>query len=163
MASITIKGLTKSFTGDAKQAAVSDLNLDIKDNQFITLLGPSGCGKTTTLRMIAGYIVPDAGTIHVGERWNTTSRSTIGWIAGTAPARVKLTTGVKFAPRRLMRVAIGSVADHRRKGNLAVSDAVVPHRATVVSAACLGRSAEAPSWCPCSRTTRSSPWCGSRR
>ena len=68
MASITIKGLTKSFTGDARQAAVSDLNLDIKDNQFVTLLGPSGCGKTTTLRMIAGYIVPDTGTIHVGDR-----------------------------------------------------------------------------------------------
>ncbi|MEW6450095.1 MAG: ABC transporter ATP-binding protein [Pseudomonadota bacterium] len=68
MASITIKGLTKSFTGDATQAAVSDLNLDVKDNQFITLLGPSGCGKTTTLRMIAGYIVPDAGSIHVGDQ-----------------------------------------------------------------------------------------------
>ena len=42
--------------------------LDIKDNQFVTLLGPSGCGKTTTLRLIAGYIMPDAGTIHVDER-----------------------------------------------------------------------------------------------
>jgi iron(III) transport system ATP-binding protein len=69
MASITIKGLTKSFNaGDDAAAAVADLNLDIKDNQFITLLGPSGCGKTTTLRMIAGYIVPDAGTIHVDNR-----------------------------------------------------------------------------------------------
>jgi iron(III) transport system ATP-binding protein len=66
MASITIKGLTKTFaSGDDAPAAVADLNLDIKDNQFITLLGPSGCGKTTTLRMIAGYIIPDAGTIHV--------------------------------------------------------------------------------------------------
>jgi iron(III) transport system ATP-binding protein len=69
MASITIKGLTKSFNaGDDAPAAVSDLELDIKDNQFVTLLGPSGCGKTTTLRMIAGYIVPDAGTIHVNGR-----------------------------------------------------------------------------------------------
>jgi iron(III) transport system ATP-binding protein len=68
MASIAIKGLTKSFTGDPTQAAVANLELDIKDNQFITLLGPSGCGKTTTLRMIAGYIVPDAGTIHVNGR-----------------------------------------------------------------------------------------------
>ena len=46
-------------------AAVTDLNLEIGDNQFITLLGPSGCGKTTTLRLIAGYMAPDAGTIHV--------------------------------------------------------------------------------------------------
>ena len=69
MASITIKGLTKSFSaGDDAPAAVADLDLDIKDNQFVTLLGPSGCGKTTTLRMIAGYIVPDAGTIHVNGR-----------------------------------------------------------------------------------------------
>ncbi|MSP44349.1 MAG: ABC transporter ATP-binding protein [Xanthobacteraceae bacterium] len=69
MASISIKGLTKSFNaGDDAPAAVSQLDLDIKDNQFVTLLGPSGCGKTTTLRMIAGYIVPDAGTIHVNGR-----------------------------------------------------------------------------------------------
>ena len=76
MASITIKGLTKSFNaGDDAPAAVADLNLDIKDNQFITLLGPSGCGKTTTLRMIAGYIVPDAGTIHVDNRLVSSSGS----------------------------------------------------------------------------------------
>jgi iron(III) transport system ATP-binding protein len=69
MASIAIKGLTKTFNaGDDAPAAVSSLDLDIKDNQFITLLGPSGCGKTTTLRLIAGYIMPDAGTIHVGSR-----------------------------------------------------------------------------------------------
>ena len=52
----------------ASFAAVADLDLDIKDNSFVTLLGPSGCGKTTTLRLIAGYIVPDTGTIHVDER-----------------------------------------------------------------------------------------------
>jgi iron(III) transport system ATP-binding protein len=69
MAGITIKGLAKHFSSrDSDVAAVSDLSLDIKDNQFVTLLGPSGCGKTTTLRLIAGYIVPDAGTIHVDDR-----------------------------------------------------------------------------------------------
>jgi iron(III) transport system ATP-binding protein len=66
MAGISISGLSKHFSsGDADVAAVSDLTLDIKDNQFVTLLGPSGCGKTTTLRLIAGYMRPDAGTIHV--------------------------------------------------------------------------------------------------
>ena len=49
-------------------AAVNDLDLEIKDNSFVTLLGPSGCGKTTTLRLIAGYIVPDRGTIEVDGR-----------------------------------------------------------------------------------------------
>jgi iron(III) transport system ATP-binding protein len=69
MAGITIRGLSKSFgAGDTSFAAVSDLNLAISDNQFVTLLGPSGCGKTTTLRLIAGYIVPDAGTIQVNDR-----------------------------------------------------------------------------------------------
>ena len=43
-------------------------SLDIADNQFVTLLGPSGCGKTTTLRLIAGFMAPDAGTIHADGR-----------------------------------------------------------------------------------------------
>ena len=69
MAGITIRGLSKSFGArDASFAAVADLDLEIKDNSFVTLLGPSGCGKTTTLRLIAGYIVPDTGTIEVDGR-----------------------------------------------------------------------------------------------
>ena len=67
MAAITIQNLTKSYGGDA-EAALSGLTLNISANQFITLLGPSGCGKTTTLRAIAGYIVPDKGSIHVDGR-----------------------------------------------------------------------------------------------
>src|SRR5499433_957026 len=68
MAGITIRGLSKSFGANAEIAAVADINLDIKDNSFVTLLGPSGCGKTTTLRLIAGYIIPDQGTIEVDGR-----------------------------------------------------------------------------------------------
>ncbi len=69
MAGITIRGLSKSFgAGETDVAAVDDVSLDIKDNSFVTLLGPSGCGKTTTLRLIAGYIVPDKGTIEVDGR-----------------------------------------------------------------------------------------------
>src|ERR1700730_5594487 len=69
MAGITIRGLSKRFGArDGELAAVADLELDIKDNQFVTLLGPSGCGKTTTLRLIAGYITPDSGTIEVAGR-----------------------------------------------------------------------------------------------
>src|SRR5215467_8331493 len=66
MAGITIRGLSKSFDArDGEVAAVADVDIDIKDNSFVTLLGPSGCGKTTTLRLIAGYIVPERGTIEV--------------------------------------------------------------------------------------------------
>ena len=69
MAGITIRGLSKSFGArETDVAAVADVDLDIKDNSFVTLLGPSGCGKTTTLRLIAGYIVPDSGTIEVDGR-----------------------------------------------------------------------------------------------
>src|SRR5215510_9531572 len=68
MAGITIRGLSKNFGANAEIAAVSDISLEIKDNSFVTLLGPSGCGKTTTLRLIAGYIVPDEGTIEVDGR-----------------------------------------------------------------------------------------------
>lgn len=68
MAGITITDVSKSYGGKAEGAAVSGLNLEIRDNTFVTLLGPSGCGKTTTLRLIAGYLVPDGGTIKVGSR-----------------------------------------------------------------------------------------------
>jgi iron(III) transport system ATP-binding protein len=44
------------------------LNLDIPSGKFFTLLGPSGCGKTTLLRMLAGFVVPDAGRVWFGER-----------------------------------------------------------------------------------------------
>jgi iron(III) transport system ATP-binding protein len=68
MAAISIKSVAKSYGAKSEGAAVSGLNLEIRDNTFVTLLGPSGCGKTATLRLIAGYLVPDQGSIHVGSR-----------------------------------------------------------------------------------------------
>ncbi len=65
MAHVKLTGITKRYVG---MAAVTDLNLEIRNNQFITLLGPSGCGKTTTLRLIAGYMAPDEGTIRVDDK-----------------------------------------------------------------------------------------------
>ena len=55
-------GVTQSY-GDT--VAVENLNLQIEEGKLTTLLGPSGCGKTTTLRMLAGYITPSAGTITI--------------------------------------------------------------------------------------------------
>jgi len=63
MAGIGIEHVTKRFGG---VTAVSDLSLVIGDREFVTLLGPSGCGKTTLLRLIAGFMAPDAGVIRVG-------------------------------------------------------------------------------------------------
>jgi spermidine/putrescine transport system ATP-binding protein len=58
--SVRLQGVTKAF-GDL--VAVDDLDLDVTEGEFFTLLGPSGCGKTTTLRMIAGFEEPTAGTV----------------------------------------------------------------------------------------------------
>ena len=65
---IELKNVTKSFDG---QVVLDDINLDIYDNEFLTLLGPSGCGKTTTLRLIAGFESADRGDIiFLGENIN---------------------------------------------------------------------------------------------
>jgi spermidine/putrescine transport system ATP-binding protein len=55
-----VRGLSRRFRDTV---AVHDLSLTISRGEFFTFLGPSGCGKTTTLRMIAGLLVPDEGQI----------------------------------------------------------------------------------------------------
>lgn len=57
---IELRNLTKAYNG---VVAVDNINLYIRENEFITLLGPSGCGKTTTLRMIGGFEDPNEGDI----------------------------------------------------------------------------------------------------
>ena len=65
---IELKNITKAFDGEV---VLDNINLDIYDNEFLTLLGPSGCGKTTTLRIIGGFESADVGdVIFLGERIN---------------------------------------------------------------------------------------------
>ncbi|MFZ4507455.1 MAG: ABC transporter ATP-binding protein, partial [Fimbriimonas sp.] len=65
MAGVSFKGITKVFGKDVK--AVNNLNLDIKDQEFMVLVGPSGCGKTTALRMIAGLEEATDGDLMIGD------------------------------------------------------------------------------------------------
>ncbi len=65
MSRLKLSGLTRRY---GSFTAVDNLDLDVDDGAFVTLLGPSGCGKTTTLRMVAGFIPPDRGTIRFDDR-----------------------------------------------------------------------------------------------
>jgi len=74
MPGVAIKSLTKRY-GDV--AAVEALSLDVKPGELVSLLGPSGCGKTTTLRLVAGFLRPEAGEIWVGERCLSSAASVV--------------------------------------------------------------------------------------
>ena len=64
---VSLRGLWKTYPGSNKPA-VQNLSLNVHDGEIVTLLGPSGCGKTTTLRMVAGLEIPDAGDICFGDQ-----------------------------------------------------------------------------------------------
>jgi iron(III) transport system ATP-binding protein len=74
MPGVVLKALTKRY-GDV--AAVESLSLEIKPGELVSLLGPSGCGKTTTLRLVAGFLRPEAGEIWVGDRCLSSSASVV--------------------------------------------------------------------------------------
>ena len=77
---LVLKDVYRVFPGDV--VAVSDVNLEIRNGEYIVFLGPSGCGKTTTLRMIGGHDDPSSGTITIdGELLN-----------GVTPAKRPITT-----------------------------------------------------------------------
>jgi iron(III) transport system ATP-binding protein len=62
MSRLVLRNVSRSFGGFT---AVDDFNLALEEGELVSLLGPSGCGKTTTLRMIAGFMAPTAGTIEL--------------------------------------------------------------------------------------------------
>ena len=65
---IKLNGISKAFDGET---VLDNMDLEIHDKEFVTLLGPSGCGKTTTLRIIGGFESPDAGDVFFdGKRIN---------------------------------------------------------------------------------------------
>jgi len=66
MASVVFDHVVKRYAGDV--LAVKDLNMEVKDKEFLVLVGPSGCGKSTALRMLAGLEEITEGTISIGGR-----------------------------------------------------------------------------------------------
>ena len=66
MAGVHLDGITKEYPNGF--IAVTDLDLDIVEGEFLVMVGPSGCGKSTTLRMIAGLEEISAGTLKIGDR-----------------------------------------------------------------------------------------------
>src|SRR6185437_103567 len=65
MAQVLIRGLNKKYD---EVHAVKDVNLEIRDKEFVVLVGPSGCGKTTTLRMVAGLETITSGHVLIGDK-----------------------------------------------------------------------------------------------
>ncbi len=81
---ISCKNVTKRF---GSVLAVDQVELTVAPGEFLSLLGPSGCGKTTFLRLIAGFEVPDTGTIEIGDvcvvgpkRWILPERRRVGMV-----------------------------------------------------------------------------------
>ena len=72
---ISLHNIVVEFDGEK---ILKNIDLDIRDKEFVTLLGPSGCGKTTTLRIIGGFLTPTSGDVMLdGRRINDRcSRST---------------------------------------------------------------------------------------
>jgi len=66
MAGVSFEGVTKTYADGT--TAVSDLDLDVRDGEFMVLVGPSGCGKTTALRMVAGLEEISGGVLKIGDR-----------------------------------------------------------------------------------------------
>ncbi len=66
MAGIELTGIRHAFGRDGATPVLDRVDLTVADEELVAIVGPSGCGKTTLLRMVAGLVVPDEGTVRVG-------------------------------------------------------------------------------------------------
>src|SRR5258705_8651961 len=84
MPGVSLRALTKRY-GDT--AAVERLSLDVRPGELVALLGPSGCGKTTTLRLVAGFLQPEAGE-NSGGGWRLSAPRAVAPPGGPPSGRV---------------------------------------------------------------------------
>jgi sodium transport system ATP-binding protein len=86
MVPLVARGLSKTFGAGRAVSAVSAVSIDVRAGEVVGLLGPNGAGKTTTLRMLAGVLTPDAGTVAVGgvdmQRNPLAAKARIGFLSG---------------------------------------------------------------------------------
>jgi len=108
---IHLEGVKKRFWPGPVEA-VAGVSLEVREGEIVTLLGPSGCGKTTTLRLIAGFEVPDEGSIRIGSQevagprsWVPPERRGVGMVFQDYALFPHLTVGenVQFGLDRLPR------------------------------------------------------------
>jgi NitT/TauT family transport system ATP-binding protein len=128
---IRINNLGKRFSSRSGEVvtALSDVNLDIADNEFISVVGPSGCGKTTLLRILAGLERATSGTVHCGGQLVTAPRPDAGVVFQQAvllpwntvldnvmlPARLKGDTSAATVTRAESLLAFMGLKDFSRK------------------------------------------------
>ena len=117
MMPLTIRDLAKSYGGPP---VLDGVDLDVPAGSLTAILGPSGCGKTTLLRLIAGFLTPDAGTIHLGdrlvasrERSVPTARRHVGYVAqeGALFPHLDVAANISFGLPRARRRGSAKVDD----------------------------------------------------
>ncbi len=130
---LSVRGLGRRFDA-AELPAVADLDLDLRSGEILALVGPSGCGKTTTLRLIAGFIRPDAGEIRLAGTDVTglpPERRRIGFVFQDYALfpHLSVAQNVGFGlPRRPRAAAAARVADLLASVGLAELAARMPHQ-----------------------------------
>ncbi len=131
MSKLVLAGVTRRF---GPVVAVEDCSLTLTPGEFVSLLGPSGCGKTTTLRMIAGFLPPSAGTIEMDGRVISSPTATLPpekrgmsmifqsyaiWPNMTVAENVAFGLEVRRAGRDEVRTRVTRILDVVRLGDLA--------------------------------------------
>ena len=153
-----------SARGSATRA-VDDVTLHVPHGSFTTVLGPSGCGKTTLLRLIAGFLRPEPGSIAFGDR--RVAGAGVRRAAAGAPGRLRPPGGRAVpAPRRGRQHRVRPAAGRARRRRVATasprcstSSSCPPTSATGARTSC--RAASSSAWRWPARSRRSPPSCSS--
>jgi iron(III) transport system ATP-binding protein len=131
MSKLVLRNIEKRY---GEVAAVAGIDLELREGEFVSLLGPSGCGKTTTLRMIAGFIEPTAGTIEMnGQMLSSPSgvlppekrqmsmifQSYAVWPNMTVAQNVAFGLELRKLPREEVRRRVAQILDVVHMGHLA--------------------------------------------